>query len=361
MLSSLTDPNDYAGPGTGLPHVAGAPRRGRAACARCGRRPTSPPSRRSARAASRLTELGPARSRVRPDEVVVGLSPAFAEEIWVALNGMTVARGAAPDPRRDRGGGAREPARPGRPLDRPRRDRLDRRAALGLRRLGRPAGQGHGADPPRRPAAARQPRALLDRPARDRRALPRPRPQRRALREGRSRVEPLLLPESSEPLGPRYHARVVQLVAVERRLCAAGRPRRAGGVVAGLTLSALGRRPRRRPDDDRPARLRDHARRRARRARSGPTTSGSAPATLRLQADFAEQGGNPQLAENLRRGAELVRLRRRRAARLLREAPAGPLDRGRARRAGAGARGARSRAAARSSCARPAPPTCAAA
>ena len=30
--------------------------------------------------------------------------------------------------------------------------------------------------------------------------------------------EPLLLPESSEPLGPRYHARVVQLVAIERRL-----------------------------------------------------------------------------------------------------------------------------------------------
>jgi propanediol dehydratase large subunit len=30
--------------------------------------------------------------------------------------------------------------------------------------------------------------------------------------------EPLLLPESSEPLGPRYHARVVQLVATERRL-----------------------------------------------------------------------------------------------------------------------------------------------
>jgi propanediol dehydratase small subunit len=28
--------------------------------------------------------------------------------------------------------------------------------------------------------------------------------------------------------------------------------------------------------------------------------------TLRLQADFAEHGGNPQLADNLRRGAELV-------------------------------------------------------
>jgi propanediol dehydratase small subunit len=31
-----------------------------------------------------------------------------------------------------------------------------------------------------------------------------------------------------------------------------------------------------------------------------------APETLRAQADFAEAGGNPQLAENLRRGAELT-------------------------------------------------------
>lgn len=31
-----------------------------------------------------------------------------------------------------------------------------------------------------------------------------------------------------------------------------------------------------------------------------------APETLRLQATFAEEGGNPQLAENLRRGAELA-------------------------------------------------------
>ena len=30
-------------------------------------------------------------ARVRPDEVVVGLSPAFGDEIWAALNGMTVA------------------------------------------------------------------------------------------------------------------------------------------------------------------------------------------------------------------------------------------------------------------------------
>ena len=33
-----------------------------------------------------------------------------------------------------------------------------------------------------------------------------------------------------------------------------------------------------------------------------------APETLLLQATFAAEGGNPQLAENLRRGAELVAL-----------------------------------------------------
>ena len=38
----------------------------------------------------------------------------------------------------------------------------------------------------------------------------------------------------------------------------------------------------------------------------GPDDLRVSPDTLRLQADFAERGGNPQLAENLRRGAELV-------------------------------------------------------
>lgn len=43
--------------------------------------------------------------------------------------------------------------------------------------------------------------------------------------------------------------------------------------------------------------------------RSGAITSADAavdPETLRRQAVFAEEGGNPQLAENLRRGAELA-------------------------------------------------------
>ncbi|MEI7438409.1 MAG: diol dehydratase small subunit [Thermoleophilia bacterium] len=43
--------------------------------------------------------------------------------------------------------------------------------------------------------------------------------------------------------------------------------------------------------------------------RAGTITSADAavdPDTLRRQAEFAEQGGNPQLADNLRRGAELA-------------------------------------------------------
>jgi propanediol dehydratase small subunit len=38
----------------------------------------------------------------------------------------------------------------------------------------------------------------------------------------------------------------------------------------------------------------------------GPDDVRVSPDTLLVQAGFAEEGGNPQLAENLRRGAELV-------------------------------------------------------
>ena len=40
-------------------------------------------------------------------------------------------------------------------------------------------------------------------------------------------------------------------------------------------------------------------------AEVGPADVRVGPETLLLQAGFAEQGGNPQLADNLRRGAEL--------------------------------------------------------
>jgi len=42
------------------------------------------------------------------------------------------------------------------------------------------------------------------------------------------------------------------------------------------------------------------------RGEIGPGDIRISPDVLRQQADFAEEGGNPQLADNLRRGAELV-------------------------------------------------------
>ena len=38
-----------------------------------------------------------------------------------------------------------------------------------------------------------------------------------SVEDAAANVEPLFLPESSEPPGPRFHARVVALVAAERR------------------------------------------------------------------------------------------------------------------------------------------------
>jgi propanediol dehydratase large subunit len=37
-----------------------------------------------------LLETGPARSRLQADEVVVGISPAFGLDLWIALSGLTV-------------------------------------------------------------------------------------------------------------------------------------------------------------------------------------------------------------------------------------------------------------------------------
>ena len=62
------------------------------ACGRCGRRPTcGGAGARPPAAWSFASSAGPARRHVRPDEVVVGLSPAFGDELWISLSGLTVA------------------------------------------------------------------------------------------------------------------------------------------------------------------------------------------------------------------------------------------------------------------------------
>ena len=162
-----------------------------------------------------LTDLGPARSRVRADEVVVGLSPGFGQELWVALNGMTVA-----EVLRQVLAGIEEEGMVSRLV------RVNRSIDLG--NIGWTAAQLsgsavsvglqakgtaliHRADLP--PLGNLELFSIAPRVTAELyRSL-----GRNAARYARgAAVEPLLLPESSEPLGPKYHARVVQMVAVER-------------------------------------------------------------------------------------------------------------------------------------------------
>jgi propanediol dehydratase large subunit len=215
VLSGLSDPNDYAGPGTGYRM---SPAR-RAEAARV-RQVWSPAALADEQAAGigcvRLAPIGPARTRPRPDEIVVGVSPAFGEEIWVALNGMTVA-----ELLRQVLAGIEEEGLASRVV------RVTRSLDLGA--IGWDAAQlsGSGVSVGLQAKGT----ALIHRaelPPLGNVELfsiaPRVTAElyrglgRNAARYAKgSPVEPLLLPESSEPLGPKYHARVVQLVAVERR------------------------------------------------------------------------------------------------------------------------------------------------
>jgi propanediol dehydratase large subunit len=222
VLSSLTDPNDYAGPGTG--YRLSPERRQEVARVRQVWAPADLAAEQVlAEGCIDLAETGPARARVRPDEIVVGLSPAFGVEIWTALNGMTVA-----EVLRQVLAGIEEEGLASRLV------RVRRSIDLGYigSTAARLSGSGvsvglqakgtaliHRADLP--PLANLELFSIAPRLTPELyRAL-----GRNAARYAKGAApEPLLLPESSEPLGPRYHARVVQLVAMERRLSSAAEP-----------------------------------------------------------------------------------------------------------------------------------------
>jgi propanediol dehydratase large subunit len=222
VLSSLTDPNDYAGPGTG--YRLSPERRRDVARVRQVWAPSDLAAEQVlAEGCIDLAEVGPARTRVRPDEIVVGLSPAFGVEIWSALNGMTVA-----EVLRQVLAGIEEEGLASRLV------RVRRSIDLGYigSTAARLSGSGvsvglqakgtaliHRADLP--PLANLELFSIAPRLTPELyRAL-----GRNAARYAKGAApEPLLLPESSEPLGPRYHARVVQLVAMERRLSSAAEP-----------------------------------------------------------------------------------------------------------------------------------------
>lgn len=216
VLSSLTDPNDYAGPGTG--YRMSPKRRSEVASVRQVWLPTDL-ALEQARAEGCVVfrEKGPAKPGERADEVVIGLSPAFGREIWVALNGMAVG-----EVLRQLLAGIEEEGLASR-LVRVRRS-IDL-GAIGWA-AARISGSGvsvglqakgtaliHRADLP--PLANVE---LFSIAPRITSALYRNLGRNAARYAKGLAPEPLLLPESSEPLGPRYHARVVQLVAIERRL-----------------------------------------------------------------------------------------------------------------------------------------------
>lgn len=216
VLSSLTDPNDYAGPGTG--YRMAPDRRNEVARVRnvWSAADFALEQTRSVGCVL-LRDTGPALRGERPDEVVIGLSPAFGRDIWVALNGMTVAevlRAVLAGVEAE--GLATRLIRVRRSID------LGSIGSTAARLSGSGVSVGlqakgtaliHRADLP--------PLANLELFS----IAPRITPELyrqlgcNAARYAKGLVpEPLLLPESSEPLGPRYHARVVTLVATERRL-----------------------------------------------------------------------------------------------------------------------------------------------
>ena len=189
VRSAVNDPNLYLGPGTGyrlegerwellqaLPHVVDPRRLGA----------------REAGAAPIVDEGGtampgddPVRGRRRRRPGVRGRPPRDD-------------RGAGARRRARSGDGRRARGRRGAPRgarEAGRRRRLHRARRSAVVRLGdrtRPPVQGDGGDPPRRPAAARQPRAVRHEPAVHARELPRDGPQRRRLRAraaGRARAD----------------------------------------------------------------------------------------------------------------------------------------------------------------------------
>jgi propanediol dehydratase large subunit len=123
VLSKITDPNDYTGPGTGYDlseeraaeiaairqqrsiadlladqarfagHVE-LPERGGVAAARGDRQPESPVYGRSAASSAPPTDRQPESTAAQPGtdprEVCVGISPAFARSLWVTLSGLPV-------------------------------------------------------------------------------------------------------------------------------------------------------------------------------------------------------------------------------------------------------------------------------
>jgi propanediol dehydratase large subunit len=222
VLAGLTDPNDYAGPGTG--HRPSTERLAEMANVRQAlTHEQLTADQATGRGSLVLRETGPAPARVRPDEVVVAVSPAFAESVWLTLGGATVGEAL-----RQILAGLEEEGVASRVVRVCRSVDVGNIAWTAARLSGSGIGIGiqgkgtiviHRADLPVLANLELLPNAALISPALYRGI------GRNAARYARGDTpDAILLPDSNEPLGPRYHARVVALIAAERTLVTAVDP-----------------------------------------------------------------------------------------------------------------------------------------
>ncbi len=222
VLSGLTDPNDYAGPGTGY-RPSGARKLEMAQVRQVRSHDELLAEQAPVAGCIQLSDRGPAEARPRPDEVVVGISPAFGVDVWQTLSGLTVAEAL-----RQVLAGIEEEGVAARIV------RVTHSIDLGM--IGWTAanlsgsgvalgmqGKGtaliHRADLPVLSNLELLSVAPLIDGARYRLM------GRNAARHARGeQPAPVLLPESGEAFGPRYHAKVVALVARERARVRPGPP-----------------------------------------------------------------------------------------------------------------------------------------
>ena len=284
VLSALTDPNDYAGPGTG--YRMRAERR-----AEVGARPAGADARPAGRrpgARGRLPDRARARAGAPASARRRGRDRPVAGVRGHASGGRSAARRS---PRRCAScwrASRRRASRAGvvrvaRSLD---VGNVGWTAAglSGSLDRDRPAGEGHGGHPPRRPAAAREPRAATRTP---RSSTP---ARYRALGRNAARYA------RGDAPGAGAAAGVVASRSGRATTRASWRWWPRSGPACGPSIRSRWRS--RGPDRRRDPARRGARRRGARHGRDARAPGGRAP----------RRRGNPQLAENLRRGAELVDL-----------------------------------------------------
>ena len=300
VLSLVTDPNDYAGPGTG--YEPAPARQAEIDAIRQARGVDDLRAEQAAAAAAGL--LGPGR----PGDARPGPAGRGDRRVARGRPGRVADAVRAHRPRGAQRAAGRAGGRglhgPGGPLQRHRGPGPDRAGRGPAGRLGhrhRAAGQGHRADPPPRPGPAGQPGAVLGGPVGHPGAVPAARRERGPARQGRHPgpgPQPVLRRGHRGPVphhGDRADGTGTRLGPARRR--GRGTVPEGAAMTESADVRGLSGRP-----------VGELTLEAVRRGEIGLPDLRIHPDSLEAQAVVAERHGNPQLAENLRRAAELTAL-----------------------------------------------------